>query len=76
MVWPDVEIKTMVGDETSWGVLFAASELEKDLIAWELEGRKLRKIDKRTIKGWNHFAHWDQPDDFLNVLADILHARD
>ncbi|KIJ23145.1 hypothetical protein M422DRAFT_276341, partial [Sphaerobolus stellatus SS14] len=73
--WPNAEVLHIVGDKTSWGNLYAADQLAKELSEWRAQGRRVRKYEKIVLKGGNHFAHWDDPDKLLTILSDFTHSQ-
>lgn len=76
VAWPSASVNMVLGDETAWGILFAANQLSREMDEWRNEGRYIRPFEKRTLAGGNHFAHWDDPNKFLSLFADVLMSRE
>jgi len=57
VIWEDMEVTIIVGDETRPEILYAASELKKELDGWAvLDGRKVRRFKQSVLEGGNHFV--------------------
>ncbi|KIK69422.1 hypothetical protein GYMLUDRAFT_647231 [Collybiopsis luxurians FD-317 M1] len=68
--FPKVEISHIVGTRTFWPCIWGEAELKKRYHSRPPEGCKMRFF---SIDGFNHFAHWDEPQRFMQVVAESIH---
>jgi len=67
---PPVKICFIYCLSSVWSAQWAVSELEKDIEKWKAGGRKLRELHFVAVEGGNHFLHYEEPDRFLQILAE------
>ncbi|KAF8580183.1 hypothetical protein K439DRAFT_1357692 [Ramaria rubella] len=74
VVWPKLKINSVWGEETTWSIPYGSWVLE-DYVREETSksrGQLRRPLAITPVKGANHFAHWDDPEKLMQVLADML----
>ncbi|KAH7868238.1 uncharacterized protein C8R40DRAFT_852635 [Lentinula edodes] len=76
--FPNVDVTYIGVTSTNW--MCAWGEIETKRLyeaALKKNGRVIgRKIHFLDMVGLNHFAHWDQPHEFLQVVADGIRKND
>ncbi|KAI0831903.1 Alpha/Beta hydrolase protein [Trametes gibbosa] len=66
--WRDVEVRYVWGDRSVWEVPYAAQLLRKEAGDAEKRGRPFRRLTFSCIRGANHFAQWDYPEESLRAF--------
>ncbi|KAF5381141.1 hypothetical protein D9757_009437 [Collybiopsis confluens] len=66
--FPRVQVVHICGTRTVWTCAWTQTEI-KNRYQSEVRGRAMQFVD---VDGWNHFAHWDQPQQFMEVVASCL----
>lgn len=54
--WDDLEVHVMWGERSVWEVPKAAWEMQKEVEAGNLAGRRMRRVVFTKVKGGNHFV--------------------
>ncbi|KAI0328020.1 hypothetical protein GY45DRAFT_1372693 [Cubamyces sp. BRFM 1775] len=61
----NVELRIVWCDHSFWETPWSAYLLSKELAQARNEGKHMRDIKLMQLKGGNHFAHWDMPEQVL-----------
>ncbi|KAI0743330.1 hypothetical protein C8Q80DRAFT_1236436 [Daedaleopsis nitida] len=64
----DVEVRVVWGDRSVWEVVHAAWAVKEELRAARAAARPMRNMTVARVRGGNHFAHWDCPEDVLRAF--------
>lgn len=54
--WDDLDVHVVWGERSVWEVPKAAWEMQKEVEAGRLAGRRMRKVQFTQVKGGNHFV--------------------
>ncbi|KAI0365122.1 hypothetical protein BV20DRAFT_776935 [Pilatotrama ljubarskyi] len=73
--WRDVEVRYVWGDRSTWEMLWCEYLFSKELEEARAAGEPLRNIDIVHLKGANHFAHWDMPEQALKGFLGTKSSR-
>ncbi|KAH9940405.1 uncharacterized protein BXZ73DRAFT_98841 [Epithele typhae] len=66
--WPALEVRVVWGDESVWEVLDATHALRAELADAAAKRAQTRPVTLARVRGANHFAHWDYPEQTLRVF--------
>ncbi|KAL4244273.1 hypothetical protein ABKN59_010392 [Abortiporus biennis] len=73
-VWPKVKIEVAVNGKSTGYCVGAAWELKR----WMLErstnsslDNLAREVNFRVLKDYNHYPHWDYPEELMKIIGDI-----
>ncbi|KIK69441.1 hypothetical protein GYMLUDRAFT_214581 [Collybiopsis luxurians FD-317 M1] len=65
--FPRADVAYIGATRTAWACAWAEIQVKKRYRS--KEGRQMRFLD---MDGCNHFAHWDQPQQFVQVIAECI----
>ncbi|KAH9851838.1 Alpha/Beta hydrolase protein [Lenzites betulinus] len=66
--WRDVEVRYVWGERSIWEVPYAAQLLRQEAADAKKGGKPFRKLTTFCIRGANHFAQWDYPEESLRAF--------
>ncbi|KAF5381157.1 hypothetical protein D9757_009438 [Collybiopsis confluens] len=69
--FPAVKVAHIFGTKTAWSIAWTENEMWKKYQTEPRQGREMQFVE---IDGWNHFAHWDYPQQFMSVVADCIYS--
>ncbi|KAI0355228.1 hypothetical protein OH77DRAFT_1437142 [Trametes cingulata] len=67
--WRNVEVRYVWGDRTTWEMLWCEYLFTKELEEARAAGKPFRNVEIVHLKGANHFAHWDMPEQALEAFV-------
>ncbi|KAF5009713.1 hypothetical protein FDECE_4059 [Fusarium decemcellulare] len=70
--WETLPIVYLCCDRSVYEMPWAALSIQNQLKEAEQLGHKMRNISIVTMKGANHFAHWDEPERLMQQLLTAL----
>ncbi|KAH9925573.1 alpha/beta-hydrolase [Fomitopsis serialis] len=71
MIWPNLKVALVWCDMTNSDVVSAAMKL-KALVRQSRAKGEGRDVAFHKLERANHFAHWDEPERFTSLLAEVI----
>ncbi|KAF5326931.1 hypothetical protein D9619_004291 [Psilocybe cf. subviscida] len=66
--WDNLEVHVVWGERSVWEIPKGAYEMQKEVEAGSLAGKRMRKVIFTKVKGGNHFFHRERPDEALKLF--------